>query len=83
MTKHFARARRRHELARIKKKRLDYYGGFAKDLPKAERERRAGMFANTMPCCSCSGCGNQRRYWGLPTMREQRAQEAARRDFDE
>lgn len=78
MFKNLARARRRHELSRIKRKRLDYYGGYVRSLPTPERNRHLGLFANTMPCCSCWMCGNPRRHFGELTLKERQALEAAR-----
>lgn len=74
---HFARAIRRHQLARIKQKRIrdrqarDARLGLPPDSA-AQRERRAGMLANTATPCSCWLCGNPRRLFGEPSRQELR-----------
>ncbi len=35
-------------------------------------DKRLGMFTETPQCCSCRGCGNQRKYEGL-TLSEKRS----------
>jgi len=59
-------ARRRSDLARMKAKARRVYP----HDPKAKA-------ANHLKVCSCPGCGNYRRHWGV-TMQERRAEEAAR-----
>lgn len=78
MGKNPKRAVRRHHLARVKKLRARYYGGYVLDLPAAERACHIGRFAHTVPGCSCWMCGNPRRYFGEVTMQEQRFAEYAR-----
>ncbi|MES2257252.1 MAG: hypothetical protein V4724_01980 [Pseudomonadota bacterium] len=80
MEKNRKRAERRHHFARIKRKRLDYYGGQALDMPRVDRLRVAGIYARTMPVCSCWMCGNPRRYLGEVTMQERRFAELAREE---
>ncbi|MHB8535667.1 MAG: hypothetical protein ACYDBW_09505 [Sulfuricaulis sp.] len=72
MAKNHERASRRHHLARIKKKRAGYCGGYARDLIQAEQLRHIGRFARAMPSCSCWMCGNPRRFFGETTMQEKR-----------
>jgi hypothetical protein len=68
----YPRTLRRHHLARLKNKRLAYFGGYMKELPAAERARRAGCLAHTSTPCSCWMCGNPRRHWGGKTVQERR-----------
>ena len=62
------RAYRRHQLARVKRRVREYYGGVHRDEP-----RRLGWLAHTRTPCSCWMCGNRRRYWRELTLQEQRA----------
>jgi hypothetical protein len=78
MTKNHERALRRHYLARIKKKRTGYCGGYARDLIQAEQLRHIGRFARAMSSCSCWMCGNSRRFFGEITMQEKRFAEEMR-----
>ena len=56
------RARRRHDLARMKAKARKVYPHDSK-----------AKAANHLKVCSCPMCGNQRRHWGAPVA-ERRAQ---------
>jgi hypothetical protein len=68
--KDFARALRRHHLARLKKARQFYWGRGLR--PGMEWTPRAlGMVAHTPQICSCYACGNWRRTEGR-TMQEKR-----------
>lgn len=78
MPKNHKRALRRHHLARIKRKRASYHGGYVRDLPHAKQLRHVGRFARAMPSCSCWMCGNPRRYGGEVTMQEKRFAEKER-----
>lgn len=62
----FARALRRHHVARIKAKRSGYWGGYEKT------SRQLGILAQTAAPCSCFACGNPRRYFGELTITELR-----------
>lgn len=81
MGKNPKRAWRRHHLARVKKLRARYYGGYVRDLPRGEQARHIGRFAHTMPSCSCWMCGNSRRYFGEVTVQEKRFAEYAREEL--
>lgn len=59
------RALRRHHTQRVKRKRKDYWSG---DLD----ERRLGMVAHTPKPCSCSMCGNPRKYFEEKTVQEEK-----------
>ena len=61
------RAFRRAQDARLKERVRKYYGGYAKHDPKA-----IGKLAQTRTPCSCSMCGNPRRWFGDPTLAEVR-----------
>ncbi|WP_308366121.1 MULTISPECIES: hypothetical protein [unclassified Microbulbifer] len=61
------RALRRHHRARLKAKRLYYYGGYIGTLRPQQRRRHLGILARTAKLCSCWICGNPRRY--LPAER--------------
>ena len=68
----------RHHLARSKKNRADYCGGYARDLTQAEQLRHIGRFARAMPSCRCWMCGNPRGFFGEITMQEKRFAEEMR-----
>lgn len=70
MGKTHTRALRRHHLARLKAKRLGYYGGYIKALPPAEQQRHLGILAHTARRCSCPLCGNPRRHWHQASRQE-------------
>ncbi|HEV2763516.1 MAG TPA: hypothetical protein VGV38_11110 [Pyrinomonadaceae bacterium] len=65
-----SRSLRRHHEERIKRRVKKYYGGVHADDP-----RRNGQVAHTRKLCSCWMCGNPRKYFDEPTLRERRAQE--------
>ena len=44
---------------------------------RSDLARMKAKAANHLKVCSCPGCGNYRRHWGV-TMQERRAEEAAR-----
>jgi hypothetical protein len=62
-----SRAFRRHQEQRIKRRVAGYYGGYARENPRA-----IGQLARTRTPCSCWMCGNARRYFKEPTLQEQR-----------
>lgn len=64
------RALRRHHYRRLLKKRIGYYGG-ARVWDPSTKEK--GMRVNTVPVCSCTMCGNQRRHFKCKTRAEYRA----------
>ena len=73
----YTRALRRHQLARIKDRRTRAREARDARLGRtpgsaAERERRAGLLANTATPCSCWLCGNPRRLFDEPTQQERR-----------
>lgn len=68
-----SRALRRHHEKRIKLQVQTYYGGGHRNDP-----RRIGQLANSRKLCSCSMCGNPRRYFNEPTLREKRFTEELR-----
>ena len=59
------RALRRHHYRRLKRKRCHYYSGYGR-----HRDDVQGMLANTATLCSCSMCGNPRKYFGEKTRQE-------------
>jgi hypothetical protein len=63
-----SRALRRHHEQRMKARVRTYYGGRVAGDP-----RRLGRIAHTRRECSCSMCGNPRRYFGLRTVQERHA----------
>lgn len=66
-----SRALRRMHSARIKRKVVSYYDGWARtsDFPG----RILGLLVATRTPCSCWMCGNPRRYMHEATMQELRA----------
>jgi len=64
------RAIRRHHRQRLFRKRLEYYGGWLKESP------RARMMINTAKLCSCCGCSCnwERRHMGHVTRQERLAE---------
>ena len=68
------RAERRHHLRRMKAKAKRIAIHQANHDPEYEDEILAGWLhhANHLACCSCSACGNPRRYDGEPTLQERR-----------
>ncbi len=72
MEKNRKRALRRHHAARIKAKRIDYYGGYIRRLPKPARLRHLGLVSRTAKLYSCWMCGNPRRWWKEQTVQEKR-----------
>lgn len=60
------RAMRRRHIARLKKLREHYWGGFAKNSP-----RSLGRIVQTPHVCSCHLCGNPRKIFG-GTIQERR-----------
>lgn len=71
------RAWRRHQRARLKAARKHYWNGWRSDPSASSR------LVKTPTPCSCAMCGNPRKYFGEPTLQEQRAdqdhQEASHR----
>jgi len=72
------RSKRRHNIERLKKKRINYHGGYAKkaqedgDIEFAEQ--CSGKWTNTSTPCSCWMCGNPRKYMKQKlTIQEQKA----------
>lgn len=57
--KDMSRAIRRHHAARLKRARRFYFASDNRTDP-----RRLGMVLQTPAPCSCSMCGNRRRYIG-------------------
>ena len=68
-----SRALRRHHEQRIKRRVRGYYNGKAADDP-----RHIGKIAHARRLCSCSLCGNPRRYYRELTVQERRRDSAAR-----
>lgn len=77
------RALRRHHVARLKRNRLGYYGGYTRRLSKKEQERHLGILSRTAQLCSCYMCGNPRRYWKEMTMAERRLVYRSRTELDD
>lgn len=73
--KSLKRAQRRHDAARLKKKRVSYWG---QNL--AREPRLLGKALHTATPCSCWMCGNPRKHTGLRTIQERREFEAGLRD---
>lgn len=65
------RAARRHHLSRMKAKARRVSKHWMSELSAQDTAHRAGRLANNLAICSCSGCGNQRKYEG-PTLQERR-----------
>lgn len=82
MEKNRKRALRRRHVARLKRNRLDYYGGYIRRLAKAEQNRHLGIISRTAQLCSCYMCGNPRRYWKEMTMAERRLADRTRAELD-
>ena len=61
-------AYRRHQVDRIRRKRLSYYGGWPR-----EDDRIAGLLVHTATLCSCPFCGNPRKWFGQATRQERQA----------
>ncbi len=59
------RALRRHHYQRLKRKRRAYYGGYGR-----HRDDVQGILVGTATLCSCSMCGNPRKYFGEITRQE-------------
>ncbi|HET8700434.1 MAG TPA: hypothetical protein VFL97_02065 [Nitrococcus sp.] len=83
MEKNRKRALRRHHVARLKRNRFDYYGGYIRRLSKKEQERHLGILSHTARLCSCPMCGNPRRYWKETTMAERRLADWARAEWND
>jgi len=61
------RALRRHHEQRIKRRVAGYHGGTVTGDPRA-----IGRLAHTRTPCSCAMCGNPRRFFKEPTLKERR-----------
>lgn len=71
LEKQQGRARRRKDLARMKKRAQKLY-------PHDENAR----LANHLAACSCHMCGNPRKHFSEPTMQEKRAMQDARQQLE-
>jgi hypothetical protein len=63
----FNRAERRHQTARLKAKRKSYRGYGASYGTQGilyMSEKQLGRIVQYPQACSCSGCGNSRKYFG-------------------
>lgn len=60
-----SRAVRRHHFYRIKNKRKHYWGAY-----RCLTAKELGMLVHTSAICSCTMCGNPRKYFKLRTMAE-------------
>jgi len=67
------RAIRRAERERLKHKRAENWGGWAKGNPK-----RLGKLIDTPKPCSCNMCGNARKYFNEETIQERRYNDNAK-----
>ena len=67
------RSERRHHAQRVKAK---FYRKQSAHEAWTNDARMAGMYANHGKVCSCSMCGNPRRYFHMLTMQERRADAA-------
>lgn len=67
--KDLSRALRRHHRARLKKTR-QYYWGHGHFLPAKWTPRQLGMVVQYPKNCSCTGCGNARKWFGTRTLAE-------------
>jgi hypothetical protein len=74
--KNTARARRRHHVARIKRKWQQRERSRQPALHGAELQRRVGIHAGSGRVCSCALCGNPRRHFGEPTIQERRQRQS-------
>ena len=89
MTIKHSRAQRRHDRARLKKKRRNHWGygrqgwrSYCHDGINEMDAAQAGMVVNTPTPCSCYMCGNPRRnawanVWEELTVQERKAVDAA------
>ena len=66
------RALRRADRQRLKKNRRWHWFG-SHDFSQLGWEGRWARLVDTPTPCSCCGCGNQRRHFGIPSIQEQRA----------
>ena len=69
------RALRRHHAGRLKKRAKQVFKqwDFGKGMSKGELDEAIGRFHNNLAKCSCSMCGNPRKY-GEKTVQERRAE---------
>lgn len=80
----FNRAVRRHHIARLKDKRKFYWGynrNWGRSGIEAMSAQQLGRVVQNPQVCSCTGCGNQRRYEGRP-LKEQCDIIALREELD-
>lgn len=73
-----ARAQRRHQLARIKTARAKHLLVKRDPGEPPASARIIGLHANTAAICSCSYCGNARKYRGHRSMQELRVMQRMR-----
>ena len=78
------RALRRHHASRLKKKAKQVFKlwDFGKGMSKGKLEEAVGRFHNNLAKCSCSMCGNPRKY-GEKTLQERRVDVAALDEWGE
>lgn len=80
MDKNRRRAHRRHQQARMDRKRSRYQ--VVESAQKAgANPRQVARLLRTPKPCSCWMCGNPRRYSSAVPIQEQRADEALQTDF--
>ena len=72
------KAFRRAHIFRLKKKRSTYYGGWANSSP-----RQIGRIVHTATLCSCTMCGNARKYFKTCTHQESKQHERMKYELDE
>lgn len=65
--KDMSRAKRRHHVECLKKKRSEYYSWGDTKTPT-----EIGKLVHTVPNCSCHMCGNPRKHFNEITMQEKR-----------
>lgn len=70
MKENTKRAERRHQLERLKAKRVGYYNRWDLEVGSLAWAVHRGMLANTATLCSCWMCGNARRQQKERTLHE-------------
>jgi hypothetical protein len=70
------RAKRRHQVTRIKAKCRQRSTSVS--IPASEKARHIGMLAKSRTLCSCWMCGNPRKYLGERSVQERRALQLGR-----
>lgn len=70
MKENTKRAERRHQLERLRAKRVGYYNRRDLEVGSQAWERHRGILGNTATLCSCWMCGNARKQQNERTIHE-------------